>query len=78
MFILGRINRIEKAVTQKFTSHNLIFGGIIGGNCLLPLKIARADIHSMEIALDFHTIFNSDPYYFHCKDFENNSSIRMK
>jgi hypothetical protein len=53
MFILGRINRIEKAVhqsiisdtkirrRQKIAADNLIFGSIIGGNCLLPPKIAR-------------------------------------
>jgi hypothetical protein len=26
---------------QKIAADNLIFGGIIGGNCLLPPKIAR-------------------------------------
>jgi hypothetical protein len=42
MFILGRINRIEKSEKavkhhrQKIAADNLIFGRIIGGNCLLP------------------------------------------
>jgi hypothetical protein len=53
MFILGRINRIEKCSEasswrdtkirrrQNIASDNLIFGSISGGNCLLPPKIAR-------------------------------------
>ena len=50
MFILGRINRIEKSEQavkhhrQKIAADNLIFGGIIGGNCLLPPKIARTEL----------------------------------
>jgi hypothetical protein len=28
---------------QKIAADNLIFGGIIGGNCLLPPRISRTD-----------------------------------
>jgi hypothetical protein len=42
---------------QKIAADNLIFGGIIGGNCLLPPKIARTDPHlstTTGVVIGFH------------------------
>jgi hypothetical protein len=30
---------------------------------------------AISVKMDFHTIYNEDPYYSHGKDFENKSSL---
>jgi hypothetical protein len=45
---------------QNIAADNLIFGNIIGGNCLLPPKIVRTVKTDIGKWLDFHVLSDKD------------------